>query len=164
MQRINRNVQWVPRFTWVDTIEKAADLINQPHEDYPKRVLQTAEVLRSLKYAMDENAFPVPVLAFKLHAIHSVIFADEDFAGRWRKVNVTVGGHKPPHWEWIPDLMKDLVSKSQYITSIGDLYNWYHNFETIHPYQDGNGRVGGVIVAHISHLIDPKNGYLAPLQ
>ena len=165
MQRLQRNTEWVPRFKWVDTLEEVADCINKPHiDDYPMRVPQTLEVLKSLGYSMKELAFPIAISGYRLHSIHAIIFAEANFAGRWRTVNVLVGNHRPPEWRWVPELMKDLISKSQYLTSIGDLYNWYHNFETIHPYQDGNGRVGGVIVAHISHLIDPKNGYLVPLQ
>lgn len=41
---------------------------------------------------------------------------------------------------------------------------WYIDFETIHPYRDGNGRVGGCVVAlmTIYHHPDPRHRLLTP--
>ena len=44
------------------------------------------------------------------------------------------------------------------------LLDWYSDFETIHPFQDGNGRVGGVVVAVYSNLWSTEGKYLAPCQ
>ena len=43
-----------------------------------------------------------------------------------------------------------------------NLIHWYSDFETIHLYQDGNGRTGGIIVAAFSYL--QLGIYLAPEQ
>ena len=43
-----------------------------------------------------------------------------------------------------------------------NLRHWYFDFETIHPFVDGNGRVGGIIIAAATHR---QHGiYLAPGQ
>ena len=162
MDMIYRSRAWVPRFKWVDDIHEAADLINKPHEDYPMRVTDTERVITELskKY----NSFPISISTYLLHSIHAEVFHDTHHAGQYRKVNVIVGNHVPSTWHRVEEEMKELIFDSQYITNMGDLYTWYFNFETIHPYQDGNGRTGGIIVAAISHLLSPQNGYLAPCQ
>ena len=39
---------WPPQFRWVATLDEAADAINRPHEDYPVRVVRTADCLQRL--------------------------------------------------------------------------------------------------------------------
>ena len=59
--------------------------------------------------------------------------------------------------------MDKLATRSR-ITGLGTLKDWYHDFETIHPFQDGNGRVGGVTVAVLARKFRPEKGWLAPGQ
>ena len=42
------------------------------------------------------------------------------------------------------------------------LEKWYFDFETIHPYIDGNGRAGGVIIAGLSFHLNHQ--FLTPGQ
>lgn len=41
---------------------------------------------------------------------------------------------------------------------------WYIDFQTIHPFIDGNGRVGGCVVALMTnyHHSDPRHRLLTP--
>lgn len=87
-----------------------------------------------------------------------------------RKKEVQIGAWIPPH----PIFLQDLVDKifpifltdtpffherQKQISSNIELIEWYKLFETIHPFEDLNGRVGGIIVAILSHT----NGqFLAP--
>lgn len=148
--------EWFPTFRWVETSMECADKINSYHEDYPKYVEVTDMVLK--------ETTPVGKI-FNRHLllIHQTIFSDKSFAGKLREVNVRVGSHFPPNWQMVPTLMEELESQ-YYIKRECELLKWYKDFETIHPFQDGNGRVGGVIVAVYAHLLHPNKGWLAPDQ
>jgi Fic family protein len=80
-----------------------------------------------------------------------------EWCGHWRDVQVWIGGgdygpHKaafvPPHHDRVPAAMADLVA----FMRRGDLPPLAHaaiahaQFETIHPFPDGNGRTGRAIV------------------
>ncbi|KKL73459.1 hypothetical protein LCGC14_2074730 [marine sediment metagenome] len=153
-----RTAPWYPTFDWVRTADAAARKINIWHEDYPRRVEKTAGVLYSL-------VVPPSVATSFLLTIHSIIFGDTSHGGQLREVHVIVGQHRPPAVEDVPELMREL--EGAYLGKITDLEvlkDWYTDFETVHPFQDGNGRVGGVVVAVFSHYLHPDKGYLAPNQ
>ena len=68
--------------------------------------------------------------------------------GEYRKVAVFVGQHVPPTAQYIPTLMQDL---ERFINS--DTYPplikagiAHVQFETIHPFLDGNGRIGRLLI------------------
>ena len=159
---MQRDIPWIPRFVWKSSTKEAADQINQWHEDYPHRVKDTQRVIEMLLKRYD--SFPIPITHELIHEIHREIFSDKDFAGKYRTVNVRVGYHIPPHWEYVEQRMEELLWNSQYIVGLPELYRFYHDLETIHMYADGNGRTGGVLVAVMSHLLSPANGYLSPYQ
>ncbi|MCH7590839.1 Fic family protein, partial [PVC group bacterium] len=99
------------------------------------------------------------ITTFDANSIHSFIFKDSNIAtGTYRKHSVAVGDHIPPDGIYIPELIQNIFP-----VSINDnLKTWYSLFQTIHPYEDGNGRVGGVIIATLSKL---KSGrFLTPKQ
>ena len=163
---------WEPKFVWTMADFDAAHQINVWHEDYPDRVERTIAALRNL-----EESLPAPGVSHsptasasskRLLAIHSTIFGDMPFEGRWREVNVSVGPHRAPEWSAVPALMDDLEGWFR-VPQVSDwtvktLTDWYHDLETIHPFQDGNGRVGGVFVAAVSHWLKPERGWLSPCQ
>lgn len=151
-----RQTEWQPTFKWVSTSGECADKINSYHEDYPKYVKATKSVLEKVGAG---NC----ILGSQLWGIHELIFSDQSWAGSWREVDVVVGLHHPPRRLVIADLMDEL-ELAYTITSVEDLVEWYKDFETIHPFQDGNGRVGGVIVASYAHRLHPEKGWLAPNQ
>ena len=153
-----RETEWNPKFEWVKTPLECADKINSYHEDYPKYVEATKNVIQKTT-ARDK------IDSYLLREIHKSIFADQPFAGRWRDVDVYVGRHHPPRFIDVAELMDSLhVLYGIVKNDMGDLLEWYKDFETIHPFQDGNGRVGGVIVAIYSHGMLPGTGWLAANQ
>ena len=151
-----RPIPWHPTFSWLRTSIDAADQINSFHLDYPERVCSTIFALEKVEV---ENV----ITNSQLRVIHRFIFSDQPFAGKWRDVDVTVGRHRPPVAEAVDGLMLKLESIHT-IMDVKTLTEWYWNFETIHPFQDGNGRVGGVIVAAYSHSLHPDRGWLTVEQ
>lgn len=163
-----RVMPWEPSFTWVETATEAADQINSFHEDYPRRVAVT-ESLLELPFRGPWTPARVPtqeVHALALSAIHWFLFQqDAADAGQLRKVDVRVGNHRPPNWELVPKLMGELQQRYLgKIDSVEALQEYYYDFETIHPFPDGNGRVGGIIVATFAHAKHPDKGWLAVNQ
>lgn len=175
-----RIMEWNPEFTWVDTPEEAADLINKPHEDYPYRVQDTLDILQVLgpdaRYLWHGRDTPggghiegikgvegFQIMEQYIRVVHSMVFSDTDFGGNFRETEVTVGMHRPPDHTLIKKFIEELAERTR-IWNIEDLTDWYYDFETIHPFLDGNGRVGGIIVAGYSHGLEPEKGWLAPCQ
>lgn len=155
-----RSTRWTPSFFWASTLEEAARAINRPHEDYPNRVPRTVKAL--------EEAAEKPRALLHLNSylldLHLLIFPEFTYSGSWRRVDVRVGAHIAPHHQEVFLLMRRLVKEYRVIDSLSELLSWYYDFNTIHPFQDGNGRVSGVIVATRAHQLQPQLGWLAPGQ
>ncbi len=70
--------------------------------------------------------------------------------GAWRDCNVVVAGahgvilHQAPPWDHVPFLMSDLFAwlreSDDHVLISSCVFHW--RFETIHPFVDGNGRMG----------------------
>jgi Fic family protein len=92
-------------------------------------------------------------------AMHSALVAGHapDIAGRWRQEQVWIGGDSfgpheaefvPPHPRHVPSLMADLVrfTKRTDLPLLAQSAVAHAQFETIHPFPDGNGRTGRALV------------------
>jgi len=80
-----------------------------------------------------------------------------DEAGRWRTEQVWIGGGDfgphgaafvPPHNERVPEAMTDLMSfvRRDDLPVLAHAALAHAQFETIHPFADGNGRTGRALV------------------
>ena len=77
----------------------------------------------------------------------------EKNAGEYRKCKIWVGGKGGPHHGQIPRLMKNLESDIKIIETRQpheDIWRIHNKFETIHPFVDGNGRTGRLILNWLS--------------
>ena len=79
--------------------------------------------------------------------------------GQYRTVEVQVGHHRPPPHPQVPALMKELF---HYVNNSQDPLPlkaaWAHvQFETIHPFADGNGRAGRALITQMAQLPLPMS-------
>lgn len=153
---------FAPKFQRVGSLLECADMINKPHEDYPVRVGWTLVAINRLcAYLATEN---VALDWSDAEASHWYMWRDCNpkriLVGDSRRIDVQVNGNTcPPAWV-VPHLLD--MAFPVLATNEAGLIEWYRVFQSIHPFEDGNGRVGGVMVAALSY----KNWgyYLAPLQ
>lgn len=92
-------------------------------------------------------------------AMHSALLIkhNPDIAGRWRQQQVWIGGDTfgphdaefvPPHHAHVPALIDDLVQFTQRtdLPLLSQAAIAHAQFETIHPFPDGNGRTGRALI------------------
>ena len=92
-------------------------------------------------------------------AMHTALVAKHapGIAGRWRQEQVWIGGDTfgphgatfvPPHHDHVPALMDDLVrfARRTDLPVLSQAAVAHAQFETIHPFPDGNGRTGRALL------------------
>lgn len=72
---------------------------------------------------------------------HNMSFEGKEWAGGWRDCQVYIGGHTPIPPEHIEVAMEEWIDKFPFM----DAWEAHNSFEKIHPFQDGNGRLGRLI-------------------
>lgn len=86
---------------------------------------------------------------FRLHSLLAGEVMDQGEAGRYRTIAVRVGRHLPPSPDLVSGLMRELLDWWN-----GPSADWspvltsailHYQFEDIHPFADGNGRVGRML-------------------
>lgn len=95
----------------------------------------------------------VPLTDYQIRAIHSLVLADrKEDRGRWRRVPVSIAGAltkpvQPYEIEpMIGSLLADQGTVYQKLHPVEQVA-WFHlRFESIHPFIDGNGRTGRLLM------------------
>jgi Fic family protein len=112
--------------------------------------VQAMEAAIELADRIDEHA---------ILAMHSALMIEHrpEITGRWRTEQVWIGGSDygphhaefvPPHHDRVPAAMADLIEFAQRddIPALAHATLVHAQFETIHPFPDGNGRTGRALV------------------
>ena len=91
---------------------------------------------------------------------HQNIFGEtkSDIAGRFRDYLVRIGPHLAPDWQDVENLMKDFmefINKNKKMNPVELAGRAHYQFEKIHPFGDGNGRIGRLLM----NFILWHNGY-----
>lgn len=94
-----------------------------------------------------------------IRAMHAALLGvvEPQQAGRWREEQVWIGGTSlgphgadfvPPHHRHIPTLIEDLLAFARRtdLPTLAQAAVAHAQFETIHPFADGNGRTGRALV------------------
>lgn len=100
---------------------------------------------------------------------------DPEQAGRWRTEQVWVGGSDyspagadfvPPHHEHVPEAIDDLVAfiARTDVPPLAHAAIAHAQFETIHPFTDGNGRTGRALVQAMMHSSGLTRNVTMPLS
>jgi Fic family protein len=84
---------------------------------------------------------------------HKEIFGEtkSDIAGMYRNYLVRVGSYIAPDWQDIKNLMNSLLEyiEKEKINPVVLSAIAHYRFEKIHPFGDGNGRIGRLLMNHI---------------
>ena len=85
---------------------------------------------------------------------HKNIFGETkpDIAGKFRDYLVRVGQHLAPNWQDVENLIKnfiEFINKNKKMNSVELAGRAHYQFEKIHPFGDGNGRIGRLLMNFI---------------
>ena len=115
-------------------------------------IIETVNHFRAIDYVIDHAEEPLTEDIIKeLHRILKQSTKDSTLSwfavGDYKKRANVVGGRETAKPKDVPARMKALLSDYESLdaVSIENVIEFHYNFERIHPFQDGNGRVGRLI-------------------
>ena len=116
-------------------------------------IIETTNHFRAIDYCI-ENAH-TKLSEGMVKEMHSILKSgtsdatkDWFMVGEYKKLPNEVGGNETTPPEEVSAQMKRLLKEYNAIKtkSLEDVIDFHHKFESIHPFQDGNGRVGRLIM------------------
>ena len=114
-------------------------------------VLNYSRALEESLMLMCEHQVPLcsRVILRAHHVLMSISGGEHADPGNYRKQAVRVGNLVPPPASYVPQLMNDLEKYINIDTTLPPLIKaglMHLQFETIHPFLDGNGRIGRLLI------------------
>ncbi|MBE6110405.1 MAG: Fic family protein [Erysipelotrichaceae bacterium] len=116
-------------------------------------ILEAVNHFRCIDLIIDQAKRPVSEAMIKqLHLLLKSGTADSRKSwfsvGDYKKLASEVGGKETAAPKDVPKRMKELISDYRKLETVtfDDLLDFHYRFEAIHPFQDGNGRIGRLIL------------------
>ena len=121
-------------------------------EDQTRLIFETNNHFRAIDYVIDHAEEPLTEdIVKELHRILKQSTKDSTLAwfavGGYKKRANVVGGKETAKPKDVSARMKALLLHYEALDSVSieDIIEFHYNFERIHPFQDGNGRVGRLV-------------------
>lgn len=134
------------------TLEEARDIIhdkmspNKPLDDVKETEAHSRTFLEMLEKKED-------ISNKLLLRWHQEIFGEtkKDISGRYRNFHVRVGPYIAPDWQDVKRLMNEFIGfvNSEKRNPVELAAIAHYRFERVHPFGDGNGRIGRLLMNHI---------------
>lgn len=116
-------------------------------------VVKTANHFKCIDMVIDSLSYaPSEAFIKQLHAMLKSGTSDSRLdwfaVGDYKKIPNEVGGRETTPPERVADEMRKLLTDYNAIPrkSFDDLLEFHYRFESIHPFQDGNGRIGRLLL------------------
>lgn len=151
--------------SWIEGIESSVSDVLRFRADlgaggrHPADTRETQAAAEALDYGLDRLRNGFPTSTNLLCELHGVLLSGQTRKrpGQLRPAHVWIGGPRPslarfvpPPPDRVPDLMDDLQEFFHAESNLPPLLKSglaHVQFETIHPYLDGNGRAGRALIA-----------------
>lgn len=143
-----------------ELIESEADPASRPVEN--SDLFEVLNYLRALEYGNRWVSDGRPLTMAMIRGLHAELMSgvrgQNKHPGEFRPGTVSIGGTPyslkdarfvPPPAENVSPLIANLVEFAQSPPVYGDLIDCailHYQFETIHPFEDGNGRIGRLLI------------------
>ncbi len=119
----------------------------------PSEFVEVANYRAALNYYDEQNDLPISLrLICDLHRILLTdVRGENKDPGKFRRLPVSVGENyiPPPPGRFEPALyaMEEFIHSTKDIHPLIQAFLVHYQFEAIHPFQDGNGRIGRILLA-----------------
>ena len=143
------------------TLEETSFLLFEgivPKEKSLREIYEVINHKKAFDYILNYNGDITKEFILKLHELVVLNTLRRDLVsqiGRYRNVQVFIGRSIPPKPQEVPDKMAGLLrwysSNKKSLHPVVLASHFHAEFEKIHPFVDGNGRVGRLLMNFIIH-------------